>query len=186
MTASELRLGNLVKVGKNALHSDGGSKEIYEISELKKDVVHFKGFHAGEFYKDIEPIPLTEEWLLKFGFEDVTGVYYTLHISPDFKLLLIPADGFYPQLDKADENNWQSVSLNKIEHVHELQNLYFALTGEELETKQDTTPTQRAALDENFDQTQTTQYCICDFVMVERNPNTDEARCFTCKKQIKE
>lgn len=73
-----------------------------------------------------------------------------------------------------------------IKFVHQLQNLYFALTGEELETKQDTTPTQRAALDENFDQTQTTQYCICDFVMVERNPNTDEARCFTCKKQIKE
>ena len=139
MTASELRLGNLVKVGKNALHSDGGSKEIYEISELKKDVVHFKGFHAGEFYKDIEPIPLTEEWLLKFGFRYITeyserydGFAYVLDLG-----FIIIGNGVMGG-DIIIFNSERKSTGKTIEYVHQLQNLFFALTGEELKLKDET------------------------------------------------
>jgi len=67
----------------------------------------------------IEPIPLTEEWLLKFGFEK-SGDYFinnVIHLNFKTRTTLEP-DMF---LD--------------LEHVHQLQNLYFALTGEELTIK---------------------------------------------------
>lgn len=132
MEVKELRLRNWIGFGRK----ENGDFLIGQVEGLHGDLmggtVNIKNHDQTFLAQQLFPIPLTEEWLLKFGFEDVTGVYYTLHISPDFKLLLIPADGFYPQLNKADENGWQSVSLNKIEFVHQLQNLYFALTGEEL------------------------------------------------------
>ena len=126
---NELRIGNWI----NNTHS----VTPFKVSELREKMCYYKYNETtyNSRYENIEPIPLTEEWLLKFGFEDITGVDYLLHISIDFKLILIPVDGFYPQINKADDSGWQSISLNKINYVHELQNLYFALTGEELTIK---------------------------------------------------
>lgn len=60
---------------------------------------------------DENAIPLTEEWLLKFGVESIY----------DFKIYNDDGDVFYYAVG--------------CEYVHQLQNLYFALTGEELEIK---------------------------------------------------
>ena len=35
-------------------------------------------------------------------------------------------------------------------------------------------------------QKDTTDYCTCDFVMIQRSKETDIAYCFDCKKQVKE
>lgn len=73
-----------------------------------------------------EPIPLTEEWLEKFGFE------YD-QITFQKSLLMI---SFSSNWDKS--TIWiNSFAFGKIErhdviYVHQLQNLFFALTGEEL------------------------------------------------------
>ena len=73
-----------------------------------------------------KPIPLTEEWLLKFGFEKTkhTGYYDKKWLSGDFffdgKKLLVITEGLIDG-DFID-----------IKFVHQLQNLYFCLTGEEL------------------------------------------------------
>ena len=67
-------------------------------------------------------------------------------------------------------------SLNKYSVQYQIAKKYGLVTETEIEVKFYFETVQE----------QTSQYCICDFVMVERNPNTDEARCFTCKKQIKE
>jgi hypothetical protein len=73
-----------------------------------------------EFIEWFEPIPLTEEWLLKFEFK---------RFSKDFskKGIIIHTRKRGYVLRK---------SVPDILYVHQLQNLYFALTGQELEFKQ--------------------------------------------------
>ena len=60
MKASDLRIGNETNFGK-----------VYCI----EDDIFYVRDSEGDSYKsewaDIEPIPLTEEWLLKLGFKDV-------------------------------------------------------------------------------------------------------------------
>lgn len=75
-------------------------------------------------------IPITEEWLLKFGFEKDEDYFskesYHLRIfeaSPNRKAY------FYSGNDHVSGGNLDAV----IMFVHQLQNIYFALTGEELE-----------------------------------------------------
>lgn len=127
MNANELRIGNLVGIGENALHADGGKNQIYEISELKTDVVQFKMFHSSEYYKDLAPIPLTEEILLKLGFEKKSGSEFkNERFIYRFKQRDLIIEGF--------EYDYNGI-LCYPEFVHQLQNIYFALTGEELQLK---------------------------------------------------
>jgi hypothetical protein len=74
-----------------------------------------------EFIEWFEPIPLTEEWLLKFGFKKSSWGWIKngVNIQKGFTL--------------AFSSNKNSI---EIKHLHQLQNLYFALTGQELEFKQ--------------------------------------------------
>ena len=71
----------------------------------------------------IKPISITEEWLIKFGFEKIDG-YYQYPIAMNCKLIFI--DGSM-QLQTDDDR-----IIKHIKHIHQLQNLYFALTGKEL------------------------------------------------------
>ena len=109
MKASELRIGNYVY-----FHGD--------VEEINID--HFNIFNI---IKDgaLLPIPLTEEWLLRFGFEKNGNNQFIL------------MEGSVDILFNKDLNGWTcdgiNFSINMTEHVHQLQNLYFALTGEELE-----------------------------------------------------
>jgi hypothetical protein len=75
--------------------------------------------HMGDDLDDAyRPIPLTEEWLLKFGFE----------ITDNFQT----KDRF--QTHKQDGIIWFEYGYIVVElnYVHQLQNLYFGLTNEEL------------------------------------------------------
>lgn len=125
MEAKNLRIGNLVGIKKTALHADGCNTEnaFFEIEELKKDVVHFKGFHAGEYYKDLAPIKLTDGMLKLYGFKvEYTNGGFLRWQRGNFKLLdrRLP----YPITEMHREH---------VLHLHELQNLFFAITGDELE-----------------------------------------------------
>ena len=79
-----------------------------------------------------EPIPLTEDWLKKFGLEDNKGALdgFGGWLSPDINKpfthrLRIRSDfTYFPNLS--------NFSFIEIKYVHQLQNLYFALTGKEL------------------------------------------------------
>ena len=122
MKATELRIGNLVFAD---LY---GEKEILveSICSINNDVFNST---TGEIpFSSLKPIPLTEEWLLKFGFELKIGNYhlenFRFNISNPMNY-----DGFL-------FCDGYSVLTEKIKHVHQLQNLYFALTGEELTLKQ--------------------------------------------------
>ena len=115
MEAKELRIGNYVIYK--------GSKcqfSIYDIVNMQDD---------EDCDRLTQPIPLTGEWLLNFGFNKSCFT-----ISNFFK------KDIYLNID--NKGKWTfnlaegiGVYLTDIKHVHQLQNLYFALTNEELTIK---------------------------------------------------
>ena len=83
-------------------------------------------------YKDIEPIELTEEWLLNLGFEkDNSSQYggYLIAIGEGEKIRIVN--------DETQGWHWpmNGFCRPKAHFIHHLQNLFFALVGEELNIK---------------------------------------------------
>ncbi len=107
MKAKELRIGNRVKMG-NA-YSTEVTAEIIGVAERFK------------------PIPLTEEWLVRFGAYKVNEIYeywegdyvYAYELEINGLSCLFSRDG-------------SCSSYSHIKYVHQIQNLYFAETGKEL------------------------------------------------------
>ncbi len=122
MKASELRIGNLVYFFKDT------AAIVIAISSEELYLTQGGGFINPKTEECI-PIPLTEEWLLRFGFEK-EGVYYSnshLEISE-----IISKKGYDAYCTDMDF----SIFMTELKYVHQLQNLYFALTGEELKLKE--------------------------------------------------
>jgi len=124
MKASELRIGNLIK-GKSP------EKKVYE-EPVELNEYYFLLFLNNMM--DVEPIPLTEEWLLKFGFDKVGIALTSIAIAPlnlpcTFNLPNTPFSFCQGKLILTTGTGDFCVN---IEYVHQLQNLYFVLTGEEL------------------------------------------------------
>lgn len=124
MKANEFRIGNLIDFY-------GEIKEIEGVSKRQRpDVGYFQvaGIEAPQKGIHIKPIPLTEEWLLKFGF--ISNPYADCY---DFNGIKIECDKTRGSLEL-----WCSNITGRITYltsVHQLQNLVFALTGEELTLK---------------------------------------------------
>lgn len=121
MKASELRIGNLFVWSGFASMGQG------------QDVV---GFNNIGYHNLMEPIPITPEWLEKFGFENIGTDDY--HSKPmfkkhgcDWKYCL---EGYFSQY--FCQGHSEPAIVGDIQYVHQLQNLYFALTGEELTIKE--------------------------------------------------
>jgi len=138
MKASELMIGNWVNMYVN------GYRVECKVREISKNGI--RSWESFKEYKDelnkssvaeFKPIPLTEEWLLKFGFVGLDGwSKHTIELC-DVTLLCIDKDlteEAYSCVSILDTIDGVPVYLNSVwlEYVHQLQNLYFALTGEEL------------------------------------------------------
>ena len=109
--ANELRIGNYVK------HNSEWCYRGEDVYIFKWDVCDWEALgKCTLFVENIEPIQLTEKWLLKFGFSIFENMYFIkgLQIWKCNDMFLCDKNGIY------------------IKHVHQLQNLYFALTGKEL------------------------------------------------------
>jgi len=130
MKANELRIGNLVtdRGGKTLRVNYFDRYKVNQVMYIGDNEVH----PLTEEFCFCKPIPLTEEWLLKFGFEkDLnTKSNYFKRINEDY--LTIYKEGLW-SIGIPYENGGTDMKIN---HVHQLQNLYFALTGEELEIKE--------------------------------------------------
>lgn len=114
MKASDLRIGNLILNGADC--------------EFKVNHQTIGNFYSAQILGSFKPIPLTEEWLEKLGFIwcDLRNGWI-IEISKSNTLLI---DG------RGNVFIGDDVELdNPILEVHQLQNLYFALTGEELKIK---------------------------------------------------
>jgi hypothetical protein len=137
MKAKHLRIGNLVfgkyednnEVERSVLCRVLALDETGEMLQYKIWVETF-GSSNQEYFDGFEPIPLTEEWLLKFGFEksnDLDSFYHLRLINDWTKLFYDPKHGVC-ELSVSNHG----AMIRKLKSVHQLQNLYFALTGEEL------------------------------------------------------
>ncbi|WFB67051.1 hypothetical protein [Chryseobacterium sp. WX] len=118
----ELRIGNFVEV------------ENYKIIQLEN--IHPKGTTKGdEIYLSsmLKPIELSEHWLLKFGFDSNNVAYKIDNDRFIFELYFYDAWNLN-YVEKSKFGNG-SVELSGYWKIHELQNLFFALTGEELKIK---------------------------------------------------
>lgn len=128
MKAKELRIGNLVYDVYNEEDDRKVSMVEYEDFAVFKDYIE-----SGESIDTIiQPIPLTEEWLEKFGLTDIrhgTTLFYSSNrVYPYTDLYITETkEGWY-----LTENSDDYIMGEPFNHVHQLQNLYFALTGEEL------------------------------------------------------
>lgn len=155
----ELRIGNLVtdefydscktiievesinKKGINLLIEDDG--DLPELAEM---------WVSPEFTFDkLHPIPLTEEWLIKFGAKNCGewGLSILLddeNYTETYLLIDNPSwdtNTFY-EVDYGTSKKMHSINAETdelktiaiIQYVHQLQNLVFSLTGEELTIKE--------------------------------------------------
>jgi hypothetical protein len=125
INANELRRGNIITYIKN------NEKEQVIVTVIMSTMIACKE-GAAEF-EHFEPIPISEDWLLKFGFAKCGNLITTQTIKApkigSFSLLLSEGKWFFVPNVRIE---WSV----EITHVHQLQNLYFALTGEELKIKE--------------------------------------------------
>lgn len=150
MKANELRIGNylqseILSIPKMQIESNG-------VAKMSGYGIHQIEIGAITNYK---PIPLTEEWLLKFGFKP-TPLYIqrgatSRDINKDFVhekcFIRLNTWGYKDNDGKYIDDPEQLLFFNSetyyenctmenvsapLKYVHQLQNLFFALTGEEL------------------------------------------------------
>jgi hypothetical protein len=114
MKATDLRIGNWVN-----LYDDYNSEVTGLTNTNKVWCVNNPHNENCAWNPDkIKPIPLTEGWLKKLGFEKALN-------------------GWWDETENWCCNNndfylGAKMFLAKVDYVHQLQNLYFALTGKEL------------------------------------------------------
>jgi len=115
MDANQLRIGNLVYFG------------------IVKEPIKILSINPNSSTIEMaEPIPLSEEWLLKFGFgkmempESEVNEYicdyfnwtnFQLHRKSNYNYFL---------------SSWSDSIIGEIKYVHTLQNIFYCLTGGEL------------------------------------------------------
>lgn len=112
MKANELRIGNWVSNGE------------IEFQITSKDIYHLD-VYVGRVIAN--PIPITPEWLQRFGFEKINHRIEGVIYKKEWLKLTESCAGV----------DWRGghIQRERCKYVHQLQNLYFALTGEELEYK---------------------------------------------------
>jgi hypothetical protein len=121
MKANELRLGNYVS--RNGFLQE--DKETFNKTDIA--VSHNDITACVVDSESFQPIPLNEEWLFNLGFIKKNGYGF---IKKD-----LFGNLFY-SVETKEHFMFQYYELRiKINYVHQLQNLYFALTGEQLTFK---------------------------------------------------
>jgi len=157
LTGNDLRIGNLFEIDNPKYRPDkhGEICVVIGIDTTRLDKLFKSGttvlLHAqndeykdsfGQYIEFLKPIPLTEEWHNKFGVKlDGFGSFrYVLPKSMSQKVTVM-FSGDYVFLRQGEPNKidndlvsvWNKDIIKRDMFVHEWQNLYFSLTGEELE-----------------------------------------------------
>lgn len=116
MDAKELRIGNFV-------YLSNGKENTIDLTDFADEFEYL-----GEIIPSFKPIQLTEDWLIKFGFIlDVKNPFNWFDIN-DVSISFVEN-----RMVKEYGDSYNQFEIPK--YVHQLQNLYFALTGEELTLK---------------------------------------------------
>jgi len=130
----ELRIGNHVKFPYQK------DNEYLVIEGIKDDYIYYSARSVSNMNAPldaIEPIPITEDLLLRLGFEKDGESYNSP--SDEFDIILHQNEGMWTA-SNVFINSIQGISSGEnfvcmgdcFKYIHQLQNLYFALTGQEL------------------------------------------------------
>ena len=131
MRATELRIGNLVLLKEIAYST---------VTGIFHDAIQFERLDnwSGQcIISEVKPIPLTEEWLEKLGFKK-EEINYTIPYedSEGYKYkhsVQLYEDEWIYSNDGSDAGCYTLEA--DITYIHQLQNIHFALTSEELVLK---------------------------------------------------
>lgn len=150
ITVNELRIGNWLNVNEDGqLVAHQLTCIGYNMDGYEGYSAHFRGrsctledhFNDGEL--DVKGIPLTEEWLLKFGFEKSAEFkmnwFETKFLTnegvdeiEEYVRLCINIESYSVFMISHNSDDLGHNLKAKCQYVNQLQNLYFALTNEEL------------------------------------------------------
>jgi hypothetical protein len=128
MKANELRIGNYY------MFADYNGIVYGQVKEIKHNQFGFLSDYDGVNFEICRPIPITEEWVLKLGFE---------YHSFDKNYVIKNKDGYCNSI-KNNDGEWcynNDISdancyfIRELKYIHQLQNLYYALNEEELTIK---------------------------------------------------
>jgi hypothetical protein len=134
MNASELRVGNWISsyIFMDARPVFYGNKEISKKKVTADDIK----FIADNFMATYEGIKITPEILEKCGFykgeHHMAGEIHIIDIMKSAHRTMFITHDPSPLAVLCEENNGE-IALDFIKYLHELQNLYYCLTGKELE-----------------------------------------------------
>lgn len=128
MQANELRIGNLIQLYRKPEDKDKTIetiKSVYYYDERSWYYAEISDGFVVNIDTGILPIELTEEWLVKLGF---SGVNVFSLKNNEWFLIWNKKNSF------TYDHECYQIEIPDIElkYVHQLQNLYFALTGKEL------------------------------------------------------
>jgi hypothetical protein len=125
---NELRIGNFISI----CDDPNRYNDSHEVTGISKE--NGIEIHNGEVNVSIyNGIPLTEEWLLKFGFEVCkNGIQLPTFEGYVFINYLFSKGQVSEGQPLTLEIDGRRMPLFSVLSVHQLQNLYFALTGQEL------------------------------------------------------
>lgn len=131
IAANELRLGNWILIKDKLL----GDIEVQITGivigdETIPDQIHYKwdkGFGTIHSFGDVYPIPLTEEILLKCGFEELYKSKYTRKLEHKVYFFIEWIERPYKKCIYYNNHPFEH-----IKYLHQLQNLFKSLTGNDL------------------------------------------------------
>lgn len=115
MEVQQLRIGNYIQTNNFSSNEHPGT--IRKVSGINYDCIDL-ACGTTQYLKDVEPIPLKEEILLKCGFYKTKVIFHH--------------DYFWSGSLNDNGLNYPNLEVT-MKYLHQLQNLYFTLTGKELE-----------------------------------------------------
>lgn len=127
--ATEFRVGNLFRF----ISTDS----IEQVADIRTAGIKTPTIN-NVLITDIEPIPLNEDWLVRFGFEkDINTSWFRIGYFAEMEdvsnRMIIGYNTVSNRLGCYQEGDANGIFAQKtFQYVHQLQNLYFALTGTEL------------------------------------------------------
>lgn len=138
MKAEELRIGNYVKIDMGIGQVLSITESIFSTNYKNEDynvTIGIDGLFLSEDEENIEGVPLTEEILLKCGFKKINHIHgyvfytYKRKTSRNCYLYEMPID-IYLDSHRVVVGNFNTKK--PIQYLHQLQNLFYAVNGEEL------------------------------------------------------
>lgn len=127
MESKELRIGNLTYY---TVHDNMDERKSWnEVNTI--DAEDLLAISKGA--EGYSPIPLTEEWLLRMGFYKVNHIHgYSFYSTKAKRGEIDPHISIYERRTEV-----RGSSVNHCLFVHQVQNLYYCITGKELESFSD-------------------------------------------------